>query len=65
MQQYSERHDSWYGSMASEMLQHAGFQASVNSKLRLVSDRNGCWPDECRWVDDLWQIYGDMDVIDD
>lgn len=64
MERYSETHDAWYPDMASEMLRHAGFQDTVNDKLRLITARDGCYPHECRWMDDLYQIYAEQDVIE-
>ena len=60
---YSDLHEAMYGEMISEMLRFAGFQDSVNAKLRGIGER--LWPNEAQWVDDLYGIYGDRQVIDD
>jgi hypothetical protein len=65
MEKYSDKHGNWYGAMAREMIRNAGFQKSVNDKLQSVDLRDGCYGVECQWVDDLYEIYGGMDVIDD
>lgn len=60
---YSMRHEAMYDEMISELLRFAGFQESVNDRLRGIigypSDM------EARWVDDLYDIYTDKLVIDD
>ncbi len=60
---YSERHEAMYADMVAEMLQFAGFQESVNSILRGIAER--LWPSEAQWVDDLYEIYSGLSVIDD
>jgi len=62
---FSTRHDASYADMAAEMIRHAGFQDSVNDRLRLVVAAGGCGSvSGARSVDDLYQIYGDEGVID-
>ena len=52
-----------YDEMISELLRFAGFQESVNDRLRGIIG----YPSdiEARWVDDLYDIYSDKLVIDD
>ena len=60
---YSMRHEAMYDEMIAELLQHGGFQESVNDRLRGIIG----YPSdiEARWVDDLYDIYSDKLVIDD
>jgi len=52
-----------YDEMISELLRFAGFQESVNDRLRGIIG----YPSDtqARWVDDLYNIYTDKLVIDD
>ena len=60
---FSMRHEAMYDEMIAELLQHGGFQESVNAILRGIIG----YPSdiEARWVDDLYDIYSDKLVIDD
>lgn len=60
---YSMRHEAMYDEMISEILRFAGFQESVNDRLRGIVG----YPSdiEARWVDDLYDIYSNQSVIDD
>lgn len=60
---YSMRHEAMYDEMIAELLQHGGFQESVNAILRGIIG----YPSDtqARWVDDLYDIYTDKLVIDD
>ena len=60
---HSDRHGTFYEAMAREMLRYAGFTPSVNAKLIPVSRRGYCYETECRWMDDLYEIYGDQEVM--
>lgn len=61
---YSVRHDAFYRDMANEMLRYAGFQESVNVTLRDIAQYGGFSPAHERWCDDLYGIYGDMQVTE-
>ena len=60
---FSLKHDAMYDEMISELLRFAGFQESVNDRLRGIVG----YPSdiEARWVDDLYSVYTDKLVIDD
>ena len=60
---FSLKHDAMYDEMISELLRFAGFQESVNDRLRGIIG----YPSdiEARWVDDLYEIYSGQAVIDD
>jgi hypothetical protein len=60
---FSLKHDAMYDEMISELLRFAGFQESVNDRLRGIIG----YPSdiEARWVDDLYSVYTDKLVIDD
>lgn len=59
---YSDMHGELYDTMIREMLQFAGFQESVNQRLRRIAQPSA---KEARWVDDLYGIYADGQVIED
>ena len=62
MVDYSEWHDAWYDAMVRELLQYGDCQESVNNILRGItvpSER------QARWIDDLYQVYGQRQVLDD
>jgi hypothetical protein len=52
-----------YDRMVSEMLRFAGFQDGVNERLRSIHGLPT--EQEARWIDDLYSIYADRQVIDD
>ena len=60
---FSLKHDAMYDEMISELLRFAGFQESVNDRMRGIIG----YPSdiEARWVDDLYSFYTDKLVIDD
>jgi hypothetical protein len=60
---YSVTHEAMYDEMISEMLRFAGFQDSVNDKLRGIVGVPTA--QQARWVDDLYGIYSNQSVIDD
>ena len=60
---YSMRHEAMYDEMIAELLQHGGFQESVNAILRGI--RGYPSDTQARWVDDLYSVYTDKLVIDD
>jgi hypothetical protein len=61
---YSARHDQMIDAMVSEMLRYAGFQDSVNARLRHISATGNCSDVQARWVDDLYEIYGGRQVLE-
>ncbi len=63
MVSYSVTHDEMYDRMVSEMLRFAGFQDGVNERLRSIHGLPT--EQEARWIDDLYSIYADRQVIDD
>lgn len=61
---YSIRHDAYYHDMAKEMLRYAGFQETVNDVLRYIAEHGAYGYDHQQWCDDLYQIYGDAQVME-
>ncbi len=59
---YSTRHEAMYDDMIRELLRYGGLQETVKAMLRRVLIPN---EKEARWVDDLYEIYGRQEVIDD
>ena len=47
-----------------EMVQRAGFQDGVNRRLRVWADKWPLMPHEMRSIDDLYEIYGNHQVME-
>jgi len=62
---YSLTHEALFVNMISEMLQYAGFQESVNQRLRDMHAETGLTEHQGCCVDDLYDQYGNQQVMDD